>query len=109
MDLDDYFSLTEYASRFTSDADKYITLWFSQISVLSRIELWEKRVGNMLFRESLVELYVNRIENDELLDVEQVFTELGLESLFVEDGIIYGHRDIYYDFVGFIMSIGLVK
>lgn len=109
MDFDDYYSLTEYASRFTADVDKYITLWFSQVSVISRIELWEKREGNKLFRESQIEFYVNKINDDELLDIEQVSKRLALESIFVEEGIVYGHRDVYYDFVGFMMSVGLVK
>lgn len=109
MDFDDYYSLTEYASRFTSDADRYITLWFSQISVLTRIQLWERENNSELFRDSLIELYVSRLENDELLDIEEVSKELSLESIFVEDGNVFAFRDIYYDFVGFLLSVGVVK
>ena len=103
-DFDDYYSLSEYASRFVSNPEKYISLWISQVSVLSRIELWEVSHGNALFRKDTLPLFIAKIENDELLDLNEVISALSLTSILIEDGEVFADKSIYYDFVGFLLS-----
>lgn len=109
MDYDDFYSLSEYASKFSHESYKLITHWFSQVSVISRIEMFEKKNGNELFRESILPLYLEKIDNDELLDIEDTVNALSIESIFVEDGEVFAHGDIYYDFVGYLMIKGIVR
>ncbi|MBO5770845.1 MAG: hypothetical protein J6R23_06295 [Spirochaetales bacterium] len=101
-DLDDYYSLTEYVSRFSSKAEVNIALWLSQISTLSIIELWETSNGNSEFRKENVPFFLDKIENDELLDIDQVISALNITGI-VRDGIqILASQSLYYDFVSYL-------
>lgn len=108
-DYDDYYSLSEYASRFTSDPYRYIVLWLSQVSVLSRIELWEERHGNSLFRHESMGALVEKVDRDELLEPQVVIDTLSLSSMFIENGNLYADIDIYYDFAGYLVQKGIVR
>lgn len=106
-DYDDYYSLTEYASRFSTNPMKLVAGWISQVSTLSIIELWERSHENDGFRGSLMETYINKVEEDDILDPMEVIPALGLGGLTVSENSIVGSVELYYDFVMYITAQGI--
>lgn len=101
-DYDDYYSLTEYVGRFSSKTDLNISLWLSQVSTLSIIQLWEEGNGNSEFRSESVPYFIGKIENDELLDIDETISALGLLGLRRDGVEVIAHQSLYYDFVSYL-------
>ena len=101
-DLDDYYSLSEYVGRFSSKKDLNIALWLSQVSTLSIIELWETNNGNTEFRREVVPHFIEQIENDELLDIDDVIAKLNIVGIVRRDMETFAVQSLYYDFVSYL-------
>ena len=42
LNPEDFYNLTSYASRFTQGPDRLVALYFSEVTVINRIELLEE-------------------------------------------------------------------
>lgn len=100
--IDDYYNLSEYVGRFSSKSDLNIALWLSQVSTLSIIELWEMNHGNEEFRKESVPYFLEKIENDELLDIDQVLCALNITGVVRADAQILADQSLFYDFVAYL-------
>lgn len=101
-DLDEYYNLTEYVGRFSSKQDVNIALWISQVSTLSIVELWEINNGNTEFRHEVVPHFIEKIENDELLDIDDVIEKLNIVGIARRGVEIFAVQSIFYDFVSYL-------
>ena len=100
--LDDYYSLSEYIGRFSSKKELNISLWLSQVSTLSLIELWEMNNGNTRFRKESVPYFIEKIEADEVLDIKNVIEALNITGIVVLDDQVLACQSLYYDFVSYL-------
>lgn len=106
-DYDEYYSLKSYADRFVSDSDDVIKVYLSRPTTLNLITLWELRNGNDMFIASLMERYHERAMTGEEFDVGELISALNLLSVFIEEGDIRAHIDIYNDFVAYLTENGI--
>ena len=60
FDLDDFYSLTSYASRFLKDPDAFITLYFSQKSTAAAVAACEMKSGDGSFRHDMLPVLFER-------------------------------------------------
>lgn len=108
LNPEDFYNLTSYASRFTQDPDRLVALYFSEVTVINRIELLEE-ANNPLFLKSKVSEIVKDIENDEVINPLYLIKELSLSSVESREDGIYADLSIYTDFVAYLMLSGIIR
>lgn len=108
LNPEDFYNLTSYASRFTQDPDRLVALYFSEVTVINRIELLEE-ANNPLFLKSKVSEIVKDIENDEVINPLYLIKELSLSSVESREDGIYADLSIYTDFVAYLMLSGIMR
>ena len=101
-DYDEYFTLDDYAARFVSDVSDTLKVYFSQVSTMNLITLWEMRNGNELFSPSEMERICDEIRAGHEFSPEEIRTRCNLLSFFIEDGKVVADLDVYNDFVAFL-------
>lgn len=106
IDYDEYYSLKSYAERFVSDAEDVINIYFSRPTTLNLITLWEKR-NNEAFLLPVAEEYHKRALAGFEFSLSELISRLNLKSVFIDNGDVMAHIDIYNDFVAFLTENGV--
>ena len=100
-DYDEYYSLTEYAARFSSDPDKVVSVYFRSRGALNNLLLSEVKVGNDLFRKDVLSGFAERGEDFEIKDLIDATNSL---LVFEEREEVFAHLFIYNDFIAFLLE-----
>ena len=107
FDLDDFYSLTRYAARFTADSDTQVTLYLSQKSTAAAVAACEMRGGDGSFRfDALPELYA-RADRDETTAAHEFVALTGCRCISISDGDVSADISIYNDFVAYLTAKGI--
>ncbi len=106
LELDEYYSLTGYASRFSSEPERLIDLYVSQKSTAAMIAVLERKHGTS-FREDSIDILYRRAENDEVTPIRHFIAITGCQSITVENGEVMADIAVYNDFVAYLTASGI--
>ena len=108
FDLDDFYSLTSYASRFLKDPDAFITLYFSQKSTAAAVAACEMKSGDgSSVRQDMLPVLFERAERDEMTTAREFIALTGCGCVSVDDGEVSADIAIYNDFVAYLTATGI--